>query len=190
MRMNTSILTDNETARTDPECAIQRAENLAVFGVKSVLELCVGPSLRVLEAAYAQHGISATGNDIDRRWARYYPQGKWEIGDAFSIDPNPYDAVVFAPPVTKGCTGRRIDALRINEVNPSYNRFLFMMSLWGYSGTIVMVLPARSIATSEDRREFHDLVDPLGVPYEVVPLHAERRKIRKYVDIYIGAGIS
>src|SRR5512146_1716358 len=66
MRANTSILSDDETARTDPECALQRAENLAVMGVESVLELCVGPSLRVLEAAYAQHGIVATGNDIDR----------------------------------------------------------------------------------------------------------------------------
>lgn len=188
--MNTSILSDDETARTDPECALQRAENLAVLGVRSVLELCAGPSLRTLEEAYARHGISVVGNDIDPRWARYHHQGRWEIGDALSIDPSPFDAVVFAPPVTRGCTGRRADALRIGEVEPGYDRFLLSMTGWGYDGTIVMVLPARSIATSEDRREFHGLVDSLGVPYEVVPLHAERRRIRKYVDVYLGAGVS
>lgn len=180
--MNTSRLSDSETARTDPDCARQRAENLAILGAKSVLELCVGPSLRTLEAAYSHHDIQVTGNDIDVRWQRYYPQGKWVIADAFRVDPSPFDAVVFAPPVTRGCTGRRADALRIPDVEPGYDRFILHMM--GFNGICVMVLPARAMATREDRREMHELLGRIGSPYEVVPLHAERRMIRKYVDVY------
>ena len=180
MRPNTSRLSDDETARTDPECASQRAENLAILGVRSVLELCVGPSLRVLEEAYARHGIAAYGNDLEGRWVRYHPRGRWVVGDALSVDWSPFDAVVFAPPVTIGCTGRRADALRISEVNPSYGDFMARP----YSGQRVMVLPARAIATSEDRREFHALLSHIHTHYDVVPLVAERRRIRKYVDVY------
>lgn len=182
--MNTSILTDDGTARTDPECALQRAENLAILGVETVLELCVGPSLRVLEEAYAIHGIRVTGNDIDDRWRRYHPQGTWIIGDALHIDPTPFDAVVFAPPVTRGCTGRRADALRIPDVQPGYDRFMLAVAACGFTGIAVMVLPARAMATGEDRREMHELLGRIGSPYEVVPLYAERRRIRKYVDVY------
>lgn len=177
---NLSRLSDDETARTDPECASQRAENLAVLGVRSVLELCVGPSLRVLEEAYARHGIVAHGNDLDRRWVRYHPGGRWVVGDALEVDWTPYDAVVFAPPVTRGCTGRRADALRIDQVLPGYREFMARP----YSGYRVMVLPARSIATSEDRREYYALLSAISVPYDAVPLVAERRRIRKYVDVY------
>lgn len=180
MERNLSRLSDDDTARTDPECASQRAENLAILGAKSVLELCVGPSLRVLEAAYARHGIVASGNDLERRWREYYPKGRWVIGDALAIDWSAYDAVVFAPPVTRGCTGRRADALRIDQVNPSYRSFMARP----YSGIRVLALPARSIATSEDRREYHALLSEIRVPYDVVPLVAERRRIRKYVDVY------
>jgi hypothetical protein len=184
--MNVSVLSDGETARTEPECAAQRAENLAILGVGSVLELCVGPSLRVLEAAYSTHGIVATGNDLEERWRRYYPEGRWEMGDCMEIDPRPYDAVVFAPPVTRGCTGHRIDSLRVSEVEPGYTRFLWSLQVWGFGGIGVLVLPARSIATSRDREETYGLLSVLG-SYEMVPLHAERRRIRKYVDVYFDA---
>lgn len=178
--MNISQLSDDETARTDPECAAQRAENMAILGVRNVLELCVGPSLRVLERTYAKHGITVTGNDLEMRWRQYHPRGSWLIGDALAIDWSDFDAVVFAPPLTHGCSGRRDDALSINDVNPSYRSFMERP----YSGLRCMVLPARSMATSRDRDQLHALLSEIDGPYDVVPLYAERRRIRKYVDVY------
>lgn len=180
MSANLSRLSDDDTARTDPECAAQRAEHLAALGARSVLELCVGPSLWTMEEAYARHGIRCAGNDLDARWARYHPSGTWLIGDALRVDWSGFDAVVFAPPVTRGCTGRREDALRIDEVVPTYRGFVARP----WSGIRVMVLPARSIATREDRTEYHALLAEIGEPHEAIPLRAERRRIRKYVDVY------
>ena len=184
--MNLATLPEDETARTDPECAAQRAENLAILGVGSVLELCVGPSLRVMEAAYSACGIVVTGNDVDERWRRYHPEGRWEMGDCLTVDPRPYDAVVFAPPVTRGCTGRRADSMRVSEVEPGYGRFLCALHAWGFAGVGVLVLPARAVATSLDRQETYELLSSLG-SYEMIALHAERRRIRKYVDVYFDA---
>ncbi len=177
--MNLSVLSDEATARTDPEAALQRAENLAVLGARSVLELCCGPSLRVLERSYAAVGIACSGNDIDRRWRKYHPTGSWVMGDALQVDWSPYDAVVFAPPVTRGCTGRRADALRISEVFPRYSDFLARP----HHGIKVMVLPARALATGYDRSEMYELIGDRTV--EVVPLTSGRRRIRKYVDVYV-----
>jgi len=177
--LNLSNLSDDTTARTDPEAALQRAENLAVLGARSVLELCCGPSLRVLEKAYAQHGITCHGNDIERRWQRYYRDGNWHLGDALTVDWSAFDAVVFAPPVTRGCTGRRADALRISEVFPRYSDFLARP----FDGIKVMVLPARALATSQDRSEMYALIG--GRSVEIVPLTSGRRHIRKYVDVYL-----
>lgn len=187
--LNLSTLDDQSTARTDPEAALQRAENLAVLGARSVLELCCGPSLRVLEAAYARHGITCVGNDIQRRWREYYPQGQWTMGDAMLIewqhslhgpgDIRQFDAVVFAPPVTIGCTGKREDALEINDVYPRYSDFLARP----FSGIKVMVLPARALATRYDRKQMYGLIGDRTV--EVVPLTSGRRRIRKYVDVYL-----
>ncbi len=182
--MNLSIVDDHHTARTDADCAFQRASRLSCLGVRSVLELCVGPSLRVLEEMYTRYGILAAGNDIDLRWQRYYPEGRWIMGDALDIDWSPFDAVVFAPPLSKGCTGKRDDALRISEVVPPYTDFLNRP----FHGVKVMVLPARATATSDDRRELHQL---LASAYDeshevaVLPLKSGRREIRKYVDVYI-----
>jgi hypothetical protein len=184
MNLNLSILDDDRTARTDPDCAFQRAATLGCLGVKSVLELCVGPSLRVLEEMYARYNIVAAGNDIELRWKRYYPEGRWIIGDALTVDWSPFDAVVFAPPVTRGCTGRRDDSLRISEVLPRYTDFLSRP----FPGVKVMVLPARATATSEDRREMHELLaSAYDATHEVavIPLKSGRREIRKYVDVYI-----
>src|SRR5271165_6757205 len=105
--MNLSLHSDETTARTRPACAAARAENLAALGVSSVIELCVGPSLRTLQAAYAKHNIRCTGNDITRRWKNYFPDGDWLLGDALAVDISPFDAAVFAPPVSLGCSGRR-----------------------------------------------------------------------------------
>jgi hypothetical protein len=176
--VNLSRVEDEATARTDPECALQRAENLAVLGVRSVLELCVGPSLRSLEEAYGRFGIRCDGNDVDPRWRDYHPDGRWLLGDCFAVDWSPYDAVVFAPPLSRGCTGRREDSLRVEEVLPRYADFVARP----YGGLRVMVLPARSLSTREDRRQFHRLVDWL--PADVVELTSGPRRIRKYVDVY------
>ncbi len=179
---NVSIVADEATAHTDPECARQRAENLAILGAKNVLELCVGPSLRDLELAYAEVGITVTGNDIDPRWREFHPSGRWIIGDALSVDTTGFDAVVFAPPLSRGCTGRREDSLCINDVRPKYRDVT--SSYTNYDGILVLVLPARSLATSHDREQLHRLLSGLSSP-EVVPLYAGHRRIRKYVDVYL-----
>lgn len=144
-----------------------------------MLELCVGPSLRTLEDAYGCYGLKVMGNDIDKRWADYYVQGDWRVGDCFGVEWDDADAVVFAPPLSRGCTGRREDSLRINDVFPRYIDFMRKR----FKGIRCMVLPARSFATREDRKQFYDLTFDLVDP-EVVPLTAGPRKVRKYVDVY------
>jgi hypothetical protein len=177
--MNTSQYKDEQTARTCEDCAWQRAENLATFGVRRVLELCVGPSLKVLHRVYGEYHIDVTGNDIDRRWETYYPHADWRIGDCFSVDWSGFDAVVFAPPLSKGCSGKREDALTINQVFPRYTDFIRRT----FSGVRCMVLPARTFSTRQDRGEFYNLTFDLPA-IDVVPLTAGNRRIRKYVDVY------
>lgn len=190
--MNTSIIADSLTARTNPDCARQRAFNLACLGAKNVLELCVGPSLKVLEGAYKEHNINVIGNDIDPRWKDYYPQGNWRIGDA--LDPvvlGGTDTLVFAPPLSDGCTGRREDSLQIKQVNPNYSVFLNHVNrcrgIYNDIKRLCLVLPARSVATKQDRKQFYSLLteaSQLG-NISVIELNAGRRKIRKYVDVYV-----
>lgn len=179
---NLSEVSDEETARTPFACASQRAENLAILGAKNVLELCVGPSLRVLERAYEQVGIKVTGNDIDMRWRSYHPGGSWVIGDALEITAFDYmwDTMVFAPPLSHGCTGRRADSLMINEVTPKYTDFLHFSQ--EYKGILTLVLPARSLATRDDRSQFHSLLSNIEGSVEVVPLVDG---CVKYYDVYI-----
>lgn len=179
---NLSEVSDEETARTSFACALQRAENLAILGVESVVELCVGPSLCVLERAYEQVGIKVTGNDIDMRWRSYHPGGNWVIGDALAVIPLEFiwDAIVFAPPLSHGCTGRRADSLMINEVTPKYTDFLTLSQ--EYKGILTLVLPARSLATREDRTQFHNLISNIEGDVEVVPLVDG---CVKYYDVYI-----
>jgi hypothetical protein len=180
---NLSAVSNAETARTCSECAERRAENLMLLGVQHVLELCVGPSLPVLERTYAKFGIQVTGNDIDRRWKSAYPRGKWLIGDALTLDYSQFDAVVFAPPLSRGCTGRREDSLSILEVRPSYLDFLQRVSQ--VKRVAVLVLPGRSLATREDREQFFYLQSQLPQPFEVIPLCAGQRQIVKYYDVYL-----
>lgn len=176
---NLSTYSAEETANTNPECARQRAENLAIMGARSVLELCVGPSLRALEKAYADFDIQVTGNDIDLRWPLHYPNGRWLVGDALAVDWRGFDAVVFAPPLSAGCSGRREDALMINKVSPGYRAFMKRP----HHGIRCMVLPARALATPVDRGQLHALLAAVQGA-DVVPLTAGARKIRKYVDVY------
>lgn len=177
--MNLSTVSDGDTARTLYECALQRAQNLYLLGATRVLELCAGPSLETLESAYETFGIKVTGNDIDKRWADYYPRGDWRLGDCLSISYMDFDAVVFAPPLSRGCSGRREDALAIDQVFPRYTDFMARR----FGGVRCLVLPARSFATRQDRAQFFHLTFDLLNP-DVVPLVAGHRRIRKYVDVY------
>lgn len=186
--MNISITTDDRTARTCEECAFQRASNIAQLGARTVLELCVGPSLRELERAYRQFNVEATGNDIDPRWQKYYPQGRWALGDALRLSYEGYDAIVFAPPLTRGCTGTREDSLRVDEVNPSYESFIERFTQLPVGVTGVCVLPGRSLATREDRTSTYGLMARTakkGIVCNLMPLKAGRRQIVKYYDLVL-----
>lgn len=183
--MNISQVSDKETASTNAECAAQRAGHLAALGVRSVLELCVGPSLSMLSKAYRSHRITVVGNDIEKRWQVFHPEGNWIIGDALSVESHQFEAVVFAPPLSKGCTGTREDALRIDEVRPKYSDFLNRSSC---DQVNVLVLPARSLATPRDREQFYKLMSQINMIkkcVDVIPLTAGRRKITKYIDVYL-----
>jgi hypothetical protein len=174
---NISEFSDYQTAHTDPTCATQRAENLSILGIKSVLELCVGPSLRDLENEYHKFGIEVTGNDIDPRWKEFYPKGKWIIGDATKVDTSGFDAVVIAPPLSKGCSGRREDSLSLDKVCPSYYNFLHMRNK-----VMVFVLPGRTLSIREDREQLHKFLSCLTGKVEIVPL---KKKVVKYLDVYV-----
>jgi hypothetical protein len=175
--VNLSTYKNEQTARTCLECASQRAENLSILGVKTVLELCVGPSLQDLEGEYSKHGIKVTGNDIDPRWKDYYPSGNWVIGDATKLDTSGYDAVVVAPPLSKGCSGRREDSLSLDEVTPSYYSFLNTKSK-----VTVFVLPGRTLSLKQDREQLHRFLAHLSGHVEIVPL---KKKVVKYLDVYV-----
>lgn len=180
--MNTSIVPDSRTARTNETSARQRAINLYTLGSKRIIELCCGPSLKVLKKFYSDFEIECSGNDIEERWRDYYPEGDWYISDYKKVPFEKFDTVVFAPPLTKGCTGKRVDSLPIGEVSPSYDEFLEVTK--HFKGLRVLVLPARSVATKYDRNQYYKLLSKLS-NYEVVYLTEGRRNVRKYVDIYI-----
>jgi hypothetical protein len=185
--LNTTKVPENLTAHTNENSANQRAENLAVLGARNILELCVGPSLSCLEMAYGRFGLQVTGNDIDDRWKRYYPKGKWLIDDALNVNLEPYDTVIFAPPLSKGCSGTREDSLSIDQVNPGYYSFLDKVKKDNYDGLFVLVLPARSLATNQDRKQFYRLVNcirDMGFTVEEYSLTNGKRNTRKYVDLY------
>jgi hypothetical protein len=185
---NLSIVPNEDTACTNEDAATERAYNLACFGSKRVLELCVGPSLATLEDAYAKQGIQVTGNDIDKRWAEYYPKGNWIIGNCFEIPYYKFDTVVFAPPLSKGCTGKREDSLMLEEVNPPYRRFVDESQ---YKGKLlVCVFPGRALATRADRQQMYKFLAFVQQgrflrDYELLPLKCGRRNITKYYDLYL-----
>lgn len=175
--MNLSNRSNVETASTNNVCALQRAENLYLLGVKRVLELCVGPSLKTLEKSYSKFGITVVGNDIDPRWKDFYPGGSWIIGDALSIDKVGFDAVVVAPPLSKGCSGKREDSLSLDKVVPSYYNLMGMRV-----PVVVYVLPGRTLSVKQDRGEFHKFLSQLEGIVSVVPLIDG---VVKYVDVYV-----
>lgn len=180
--MNLSALPIEETAATQAYVAATRAARMAALGVRAVVELCVGPSYQVLAAAYAAHGVACVGNDVDPRYVT--PAGTWRLGDALAVSLAGVDAAVFAPPLSRGCTGRREDALQVAEVEPSYRRFLDRPDL---PSTVVLVLPGRALATRWDREQTHRL---LGQAYDrfdsalLEPSLDERGRVVKYHEIW------
>ncbi len=173
--MNISKYSNEQTASTSYICALQRAENLAILGCKNVIELCVGPSLKTLEKAYNSFNINVVGNDIDIRWKNYYSHGKWIIGDARKINVSKFDAAIFAPPLSKSCSGTREDALSLEDVFPSYYDFLHLQSKIS-----VFVLPGKTLSLKNDREQLYKFLSKLN-NYEIIPL---KNKIVKYIDIY------
>lgn len=173
---NISQFEDNKTARTRLSCAEQRAVNLSILGCKRVLELMVGPSLRTLEQFYNLNGIEVTGNDIDPRWKSYYPNGNWLIGDANKINTSGFDAIVVAPPLSKGCSGKREDALSLEEVVPSYYNFLNLKA-----SVITYVLPGKTLSIKKDKEQLFKFLSHLKGRYEICPLVD---KVIKYIDVY------
>lgn len=179
--MNISKFSNHQTANTNADCAEQRAQYLSLLGINSVLELCVGPSLKVLEGAYKKYNIKVTGNDIEKRWQKYYSNGNWIIGDALSIDYTGFDCIVFAPPLSKNCSGKREDALSIFDVNPKFTDFIKKTnSLPVYK---ILVLPGRSLSTKNDRKQYYHLISGLE-NFSLIPL--THKNIVKYYDLLLG----
>lgn len=189
-KTNISIVSDDVTASTRVECARQRARRLSSFGVKRVIELCVGPGLKTLEDEYKVYGIECTGNDIDTRWLSYYRTGKWLFGDVLKLAGcgalAKFDIAVFAPPLTEGCTGLRNDALRLFDVRPSYIEFvdqILSVPLASRPRMLTLVLHGRVWSSPTDRSDYHRLLSELwarGCAPNGTPLHDG---CRKYVDV-------
>jgi len=186
--VNCSKFANTETANTNKICADQRAATLWQLGVTKVLELCVGPSLSVLEQVYKERVIQCYGNDIDSRWKDFHPKGNWIIGDAIDVFKENYqkfDAVVFAPPLSNGCSGRREDSLSIDDVNPKYSAFIKALISVPFNGYAVLTLPGRSLSTKEDREQFFKLTNSIKHVYSDVRHVDLIDGCRKYIDVYI-----
>ena len=176
---NISLYDVNLTANTCTSCAQQRAFNIhTIYTPKTVLELCVGPSLPILERYYNSYNINVIGNDIDKKYLKQSPN--MIIGDCFTINYSKSNVVVFAPPLSKGCSGKREDSLSIEQVTPSYYDFLKIRN-----SKCVLVLPGRSKATKRDRVQFYKLICYLhsnSIDFIVTPLVD---RVVKYYDVYI-----
>lgn len=185
--MNLSHFSIADTAITSLPCARQRAQNASILGGREVLELCVGPSLERLAASYAEYRIKCWGNDIDPRWKAHYPQGKWLMGDAFDVfraHHKKFNFVVYAPPLTHGCSGSREDSLSINEVYPSYSTFIDLVMEVKFNGCVALVLPGRSWSTKVDRKQYFELKSK-ALKHFVIDEAALVDGCRKYVDLYL-----
>lgn len=177
---NVSVVSIPKTARTNENSAAQRAENLFILGSQKIIELCVGPSLPTLKKEYFKRGMSVTGNDIQQKYKDYDSQLDWIIGDARQIDVSAFDTVVVAPPLSRGCSGRREDSLSVDEVLPSYYDFLHLTN-----PIVVFTLPGRTLSIKEDRNQMYKLISnlPGSGDVQIVPLY-DGGKTRKYVDLY------
>jgi hypothetical protein len=182
--MNTSTVELDKTARTCVQAAELRAQYIANLGCKKIIEACVGPSLQTLEKEYSKHGIECWGNDIDSRWAKYYPKGRWILGNALDLSYIGFDLVVFAPPLSKGCSGKREDALSPLKVMPSFLDFLATFANKSIKRAII-TLPGRSLSTKQDRTETYHIINKaskIGI-VKTHPLYV--KGVLKYLDLQI-----
>lgn len=182
--MNISNFSDQKTANTNIVSAKQRAAYLNSIHAHNIMKLCVGPSLKRLQAVYANYGISCWGNDIDSRWKEYYPQGHWMIGDALRLVQKlqRFDTIVFAPPLSKGCSGRREDSLYLKDVSPGYKEFLQAYKQYIGVKNLVLVLPGKTLSIKSEKNEMYKLLSCINVPYQIIPL---TNVCVKYIDILI-----
>lgn len=185
--MNISLYEDLKTASTNRICAKQRAEFLKQLGIRKVLELCVGPSLKILQQEYDKQNIECWGNDIDKRWKNYYQNSNWFIDDAFNVVKEQYrnfDAIVFAPPLSKGCSGKRNDSLSIFEVKPNYLDFIKLIESLSYHGIIILTLPGKTWSNRKEKTEYYKLLSYLYGKFEFEPLELFDG-CRKYIDLIL-----
>lgn len=175
---NLSLYSLSDTASTNAQVAKQRAAHFASLGIKDVIELCCGPSLQVLSQAYRYQGIRCVGNDIDPRYAVEEPLLGWKLGDCFDIEITE-EMVVFAPPLSRGCSGKREDALSIFEVRPGYAQAVTHFK----SKYLTLVLPGKTLSLKQDKSELYKL---LSMCYESgwIPKYYPRIVgCTKYIDI-------
>ena len=182
--MNISHFSNEKTANTNLISVKQRAAYLNSIGSHKVLELCVGPSLQRLQQEYSKYGIICYGNDIDIRWKEFYPLGKWLIGDALKLASyaTNFDTIIFAPPLSKGCSGKREDSLFIKDINPSYIDFLNAYKQYIGKKNIVLVLPGKTLSIKSERNEMYKLLSQIKCSYQIIPL---TNGCVKYVDILL-----
>lgn len=189
---NTSRYAVTSTATTNQDCIDQRIQNIkrAFPSSLKIIETCAGISSVFLKESYREAGFHITTNDIDPRYQRY--EKDMVIGDVLSLDFSSYDVVVFAPPLSRGCSGNREDSLMIEEVRPSYREFLantiFLENLQG----ICLVLPGRTFSTARDKEQFYSLVSCI---YNLFSSHQPNgqafekklvvKRCTKYVDLYL-----
>jgi hypothetical protein len=184
---NISTISLDETARTSQAVAASRAKSLHQKQCSTVIELCVGPSLKVLEKEYSRYGIKTTGNDIDIRWTNFYKKGNWIIGDALELDLTRFDAAVFAPPLTRGCTGRREDSLAISQIHPKYEEFLTKAVDHLPCKYLVLVFHGRVLSLRSDKSYLYKL---FNMAYDIgftniVERKDAKNKVTKYIDMEI-----
>ncbi len=91
---------------------------------------------------------------------------------------------MFAPPLSKGCSGKREDSLSPLSVQPSYFSFLESFKKSNINQAI-MVLPGRSLSTKQDRREAHFVMNKAS-EVGIVKAHPLVVKgVLKYLDLEI-----
>jgi hypothetical protein len=189
---NTSLYPINKTAKTHELCLQQRIQNVkSIFPeVNSVLETCAGISSVKIAKAYKEAGYQIATNDIDPRYKKHEPN--MVVGDALALDFSSYDLVVFAPPLSKGCSGRREDSLSIYEVTPSYESFLDRAFRFKNLKGVGLVLPGKTFSTALDAAQFYQLIRSIYFGfasfYPSAIYYQRELKVKgctKYVDLYL-----
>ena len=189
---NTSLYPVNKTAKTHELCLQQRIQNVkSIFPeVNFVLETCAGISSVKIAKAYKEAGYQISTNDIDSRYKKHEPN--MIVGNALTLDFSSYDLVVFAPPLSKGCSGRREDSLSIYEITPSYESFLDRAFHFKNLKGVGLVLPGKTFSSASDTAQFYQLIRSIYFGfasfYPSATYHQRELKVKgctKYVDLYL-----